>query len=95
MSLDQFIRLLQSVITMTDKSSRLSVSNGKAILDNLLGLAWDSQKCDPVTLRTMTQAACIFESLIQCKEDFAGIPGDYAGNEAKRNRLKQRVCSNC
>lgn len=95
MSQEQFIRLLQSLITMTDPDNCLSIAYSKTILENLLSLAMDSRKCHPITLRSMKRSITLFERLMAHKEDFAGVPGDYAKNKAMRDRLAAIVQPGC
>lgn len=93
MSEDQFIRLLQSLITMSvDKES--TELAGK-ILKDLFELVRKSNMADAMTVRAMFTASSCFEHLVRCREDFAGVPGDYCQNENKRRRLWSAVYPHC
>lgn len=95
MSFDRFVELLQQLITMTDPRDQEDVLNARNILKNLLELASRSEMADALTIRTMDRAYMTFTGLLHSKEDFAGKPGDVAGNKAKRNRLAMLIRPGC
>ena len=95
MSEDQFLKLLQSMITMAIPSEVSSRMHVKAALINLYALAYDSGKCNALTFRMMRQAIDFSDRLISMQNDFAGVPGDYEGNKAKRDRLRMKLMPHC
>lgn len=95
MSEKQFIAFLQSLITMTDPASETSVYSGKAVLENLFGLASGSGKASSIVLRMISVSIGMFEHLVNSKDSFAGVPGDYSGNEAKRHNLCNALYPHC
>jgi len=95
MSQDQFLKLLQSILTMTDAKQKVSAVYAGRMLENLFELALDSGKCDGLTLHMMENSIRLLDVLIKRKADYAGVPGDYAGNQAKRNRLGEALYPRC
>lgn len=95
MSEKRFLETLQALLTMVDPDSETSVACVRATLINIRALAESSQKCNPMTLYAMDAAIVRLHYLIQCREDFAGRPGDYAGNVAKRHRLSDVLNPHC
>lgn len=95
MSLERYIELLQAIITMTDPENEEQMLNAKNILKNLLELAKSSGMTVGPTMRAMTQGYYEFSMIMHHREDFAGKPGDYAGNQAKRHRLEMVVGPHC
>lgn len=95
MSFEKYIELMQILITMTNPKNEDDVLYARNILRNLQDLARSSQKVDAVTFRTMVLGEQSFTSLLRRKDDFAGKPGDYAGNHAKRLRLAMLLRPTC
>ncbi len=95
MSLDRFVELLQALITMTDPNNEFQILYARNVIKNLMELAGDSEKADALTLRAMGRSFYEFSSIMRHKDDFAGKPGDYAGNSAKRQRLKYMFLPHC
>ena len=95
MSFDRFIELLQQLITMTDPEVKERVWYAENILDNLLRLADESGMADLRTVSAMKLASANFTRFLRNKEDFAGRPGDYSGNQAKRRRLAMMLRPSC
>ncbi len=95
MSFERFLELLQALVTMTNPNDEEQVLNAKNILRNLLELADRSHMADRITLDTMEQAYHKFTFLLRHREDFAGKPGDYMANQAKRQRLAMMVRPGC
>ncbi len=95
MSLNRFIMFLQELITMTNCDDRLAVAMAQNILSSLVALAFESQKADSITLRTMKNAEKTFEYIIAHANDFKGVPGDYENNEKKRRRLRLMLVPSC
>lgn len=95
MSEKRFIQILQALLTMVDPNSKTSVACVKSTLENLWALAVDSEKADVITIDIMGRAIYCFDSLIYHRDDFAGIPGDYHGNTAKRHRLLNMLYPSC
>ncbi len=95
MSLERFIELLQALITMTDPNNEFQMLNARNILKNLMELARDSEKADALAIRAMGRSFREFSDIMRHKDDFAGKPGDYSGNNAKRQRLKYMFLPHC
>ena len=95
MSLERYIELLQAIITMTDPENEEQMLNAKNILKNLLELARSSGMTVGPTMRAMTEGYHGFSMIMRHRENFAGKPGDYAGNRAKRQRLEMVVGPHC
>ena len=95
MSFERYIELLQMLITMTDPDDPNEVLCAMNILKNLLELARSSEKADAVTIRTMSEGFHGFNGLLRHKDNFAGEPGDYSGNQAKRQRLAMILRPHC
>lgn len=87
MSEKRFLETLQALLTMVDPDSETSIACVKATITNILALAKSSQKCNHMAVYMMEQALFMMDHLILSRDDFAGRPGDYAGNTAKRQRL--------
>lgn len=95
MSVENFLSFLQQLITMTDPDDKAAVALAKSALFAVSGLARSSGKIDPMTNRIMLCAEMRLELLIRHKADFAGTPGDYAGNQRKRHRLLNMLSPGC
>ncbi len=95
MSFERYIELLQMLITMTDPDDSNEVLCAMNILKNLLELARSSEKANAITIRAMAQGFNGFTRLLRSKDDFAGEPGDYTGNQAKRQRLAMILKPHC
>ena len=95
MSKGSFLRFLQSIITMVDPKDESSVALGYTTLVSLISMANSSHKVDAFTLHLMRMAVLNYEGLIMHQEDFAGIPGDYHNNVAKRHRLEHAIRPGC
>ncbi len=87
MSFDNFLSYLQQLLTMVDPLDLHSVALAKGALSKTIALARISRKTDAVTLRTMVMAEEQFEYLADHRMDFAGVPGEYDKNAARRRRL--------
>lgn len=90
-----FLMFLQQLLTMVEKTEPASVQCAKNALENVYALARQSGKSDSLTIRMMDSAIRLFDRLVWHKEDFAGQPGDYAGNEAKRHHLRMMLWPGC
>ena len=95
MNKDTFLKLLQSLITMTDPKDPASVASSKAILVNLEGLLKSSGMADGLVMRLVVTAERNFDDLVKHKKDFAGKPGDISANKAKRDRLEMTLFPHC
>ena len=95
MRYERYIELMQQLITMTDPDDEEEVLCAKNILKNLLELTRRSKKATPQTLQAMLIGYAEFSRILQMKEDFAGVPGDIAGNLAKRKRLTTVIRPGC
>lgn len=95
MSMDNFLSFLQQLLTMTEPDSPASVALARSALASVAGLARSSHKADSVTLRSINTAEQSFSFLIQHREDFIGTPGDYRGNQIRRQRLAHVVAPGC
>ena len=95
MSAERYIELLQMLITMTDPRNQEEVLHATNILKELLELAKSSGKVKGFTLHMMHQGYFEFPFLLDRKEEFAGKPGDYDTNRAKRQRLAMLLRPGC
>ena len=95
MSIEKFLEVLQALITMTNPENEDEVLNARNILKNLFELARSSGMAHTITIRYMRSGYEEFTALLRHREDFAGHPGDFAGNEAKRQRIKIMLNPHC
>ena len=95
MSLENFLSFLQQIITMTDPGDTESVALAKNAVVSVVALAQSSRKVDALTWRVMDAAEMRLEQLLRHQDDFAGKPGDYAGNRNKRHRLLNVLTPGC
>lgn len=95
MNEDTFLKLLQSLITMTDAKDATSIACSKSILVNLDALLRSSGMANGIVMRMVMNAERIFEDLIIHKNDFAGKPGEIKSNKAKRDRLAMMLYPHC
>lgn len=95
MSLNNFLSYLQQLLTMVDPKNRHSISLAKTALSATIAMAVDSDKVDPRTYRVMVAAEENFSHLVDNARDFAGKPGDIAGNENRRHRLQMTLYPSC
>lgn len=95
MSLDCFIRLLQSLLTMVDLKNELSVEYAETILRMVYALARQSGKAEPMTMRCMVAGIERFKLIARHREEFTGKPGEFKANHAKRQRLKDVLYPSC
>ena len=95
MNEDTFLKLLQSLITMTDANDATSIACSKSILVNLNALLRSSGMANAIVMRMVMSAERIFEDLIAHKNDFAGKPGERSKNKAKRDRLAMTLFPHC
>ena len=95
MSAEQLIRFFQELLTMVDPDNELSVQSANAILSNLYGLLRSSGKCNTLVLRLMIRFRDNFGFYCRHREEFAGEPGDFERNSAKRDRLRETLYPSC
>ncbi len=95
MSRDNFLSLLQQLLTMVDKENPSSIALAKTILVSVEGLVDTTHKTDALTQRMIHIANHQFESLVRHQEDFAGVPGAYQENAVKRQRLMHMIMPGC
>ncbi len=95
MSQEGFMLFLQEIITMTDKNNPYSIAYGKNLLKQLADFVILSEKVDSITYGMMMGAIRRFDFIMENKENFAGIPGDYQRNQAMRNRLAMMLRPGC
>ncbi|MDO4755059.1 MAG: hypothetical protein Q4A54_01860 [Parabacteroides sp.] len=93
MSLEMFIRLLQSLITMADTPENVERAN--SILISLCQMGNSSRKVDRLTAYAMHIAASSFDYLVAHRKEFAGVPGQVAINKQKRHRLRMFLSPGC
>lgn len=95
MSLESYIRMYQELLTMVDPSNPYSVEHAVNILREILFLAQQSHMANPLTIRSMYNGIQEFASIARHRADFAGKPGDFHGNQTKRQRLMQMLGPHC
>ena len=95
MNYDTFLKFLQSVITMTDINDPESVANSSMLLSNLYRLILSSGMADGGVRQMAAVAAHHSEELLMQREEFAGAPGHFRTNKAKRDRLAMALYPHC
>ena len=95
MTTTRFIHYLQEILTMVDPKDKYSVVLARNALSTTIGLALGSQKADSRTSRLMREAERQFDYLVKHADEYAGQPGDFAGNEQKRRRLEMVLSPYC
>lgn len=95
MSLENFLSFLQQLITMTDPDDAASVALAENALTAVIALAHTSKTVDPLTARAMHKAHMRLNGFLRHKDEFAGKPGDYMGNQHKRYRLRSMLSPEC
>ena len=95
MSFERFVELFQMLITMTDPDNQDEVLNALNILKNLMELARSSGKVDRLAFDAMETGYHNFRNFLKSRDDFAGKPGDYKGNQIKRQRLAMVLRPHC
>ena len=95
MSLESYIRLYQELLTMVDPDNDMSVEYVINILQQILVLARQSNKIDGFTARCMHTGVHECAAIARHRDEFAGKPGDFHGNQAKRMRLQQMLGPHC
>lgn len=91
MTMDNFLCYLQQLLTMVDSRNDCSISLAKTALLTILSLAKTSGKANGIVLKAMIIADRKFEYLVEHKDEFAGVPGEYQNNHVKRKRLADLV----
>lgn len=95
MSLDNFLSFLQQLLTMVDPKNAASVELAKVSLRTVISLARTSRKVGMATYRLMNLAEAQFDLLVEHREDFVGIQGEYSENHARRKRLEHVLTPGC
>lgn len=95
MSYDTFLKVLQSIITMTDANSPESIKKSKEIVEGLYQLIASSGMADILVTNMAADAVRLFNEIIMFKDDFAGVPGQIRRNKAKRDRLAMMIYPHC
>lgn len=95
MSLESFIRLYQELLTMVDPSNTLSVVCAENVLRLIYALARHSGKANSITIRCMDSGVRQFSDLVRHRNEFAGKPGEFHANNAKRQRLRDVLYPHC
>ena len=95
MSLQSYIRLYQELLTMVDPNNPYSIEHALGILRQILFMAEQSKMANAETIEYMDAGIYQFEYLAKHHDNFAGKPGDFHGNEAKRQRLMHMLIPHC
>lgn len=95
MSEEDFIKLLQDILTMVDPEDPNSIALGKITLETLFNLGVNSGKVDGLTARMMLRAREGFKFIVERKVEFEGKPGAFLENEQKRRRLMMMLSASC
>ena len=95
MSLDDFLKFLQDILTMVEPGDANSVKLGKISVGSIVDLALNSGKVDPMTARVMREVTFAYENLVKRKKEFAGERGKFDENEQKRRRLTMVLHPRC
>ena len=95
MSYDTFLKVLQSIITMTDTNSPEAVKKSENIIKEIYMLILSSGMADILVTNMAADAVRLFNEIIMFKDDFAGVPGQIRRNKAKRDRLAMMIYPHC
>lgn len=95
MSRENFLMLLQQLITMAEPDNEESINNAITALKAVYELAVQSQKSDPETIRMIRASIGVFSYLLNNKDAFAGKKGSYRQNKIKRERLGMVLMPSC
>ena len=95
MSYNNFLSYLQQILTMVDPENEYSVEYARMALTATITLARKSNKVDAITLRAMYSAKGSFDYLVEHRDSYSGVPGDYTGNEKRRRRLGLAIQPGC
>ncbi len=95
MSMDNFLSYLQQLLTMVEPGNASSITLAKTALTTIIELARISNKADTITIRAMMNAESYFGYLVEHREDYIGVPGEYQKNQIKRQRLSHVVVPTC
>ena len=95
MSLNNFLCYLQQLLSMVDGSDEESVALAQSALAATIRMVRFSGKADRITWQTMTAAEGMFPHLVEHREDYSGVPGEYLRNERRRRRLGMVLQPHC
>lgn len=95
MTMDNLLRFLQQILTMVDPMNPSSVALGQATLNSMYELVQASGKADNIVVYAMHGAVHGFNFLVECREDFIGVPGQVKENQNKRQRLRMTLMPSC
>ena len=95
MSTENFLSFMQQILTMVDPENPASIELGSLALRTMCSLAETSGKTSGYTSDMMIMAKRRFDSLVRHRDSFIGVPGEYAENMMKRNRLLNVLHPGC
>ena len=95
MSTENFLSLMQQILTMVDPENPASIELGRVALRAMRSLAETSGKTSGYTSDMMLMAERRFDSLVRHRDSYIGVPGEYAENMMKRDRLLKVLHPGC
>ena len=96
MSIDLFLRLLQTLITLVqDPKDEESVKLAEAILRCAWKLVERDGRYGRGLYILMTNAIRQFRMLLDNRDSYAGVPGANLNNQMKRRRLEMVLSPHC
>lgn len=96
MTIDNFLSFLQQMLTILDPSDEKSVDMVRSIILDLKILSEHNSKAfGSATCDIIRRTNIIFDQLVDHRDEFAGVRGDYAGNKSKRDRLLMSLRPHC
>ncbi len=96
MSIDLFLRLLQTLITLVqDPNDEESVEMAEAVLKYAWKLVERDGRYGRGLYILMTNAIRQFRMLLDHRDSYAGVPGANLNNQMKRRRLEMALNPHC
>ena len=97
MSLKDYLKFLQNLITMLDPNDKQSCECFENALRAVFQMMRMSGKADGITMEHAWEAQLphSVHALIRMRDEFAGVPGEYEKNKKKRERLLHVIAPHC
>ena len=92
MNREQYFRLVQELLEMTEPGNEEAVANAEMTLEYLAKCAAASGKAEPETLRMMRNGSNAFLYFHNRREDYVGRPGDEEDAARKRRKIGEVIC---
>ena len=95
MTMDNFLRFLQQLLTMADPADPDLVEKAENALRVVVDLVRSSHEVDTQTAFLMDCAINQFRHLLRFRDEFAGVRGKPMLNEQRRRRLRLALRPGC